>query len=136
NNSFTVLAFWVGSSMVSTTTPSSPRSQRIMFCSVIACSLDSYGSAPRSLRFSSRVAVVPRLPAARGPAVGASEPLADGGPAPAAADAQPHQGVPGLAAFQFVHHGADQHRAGGAERVAHRDGPAVDVQLLAGDIHV
>ena len=40
------------------------------------------------------------------------------------------------AAPQLVDHGRDEHRAGGAERVAHRDGAAVDVHVLLGQVQV
>src|ERR1700757_5087803 len=54
----------------------------------------------------------------------------------AAADAQRHHCAPGVAALQFVDHSAQDHRAGGTQRVTHRDGAAVDVELLVGDVQV
>src|SRR6266508_4562458 len=39
-------------------------------------------------------------------------------------------------ALEVVEHGADEHGAGGAERVAHRDRAAVDVELLVRDAQV
>src|SRR4029079_13305213 len=54
----------------------------------------------------------------------------------AAADAQGGQAPAKVAALQLVDQGAEDHRAGGAERVAHGDGAAVDVGLLVGDPHV
>ena len=35
-----------------------------------------------------------------------------------------------LAPLQLVEHGAEDHRAGRAQRMAHRDGAAVDVDLV------
>src|SRR5690349_9657942 len=59
-----------------------------------------------------------------------SDALDDGGNAHAAADAQGRHAVALLATLQLVDEGAEDHRAGGAERVAHGDGAAVDVGLL------
>src|SRR5215831_14236967 len=47
----------------------------------------------------------------------------------AGADAQRHQCGRKVASFQFVDHGTEDHRAGGAERMAHGDRPAVDVHF-------
>src|SRR5712691_10781038 len=58
-----------------------------------------------------------------------SHPLNDRRGAHAGADAQGHQRGREVAAFQFVEHGAEDHGAGGAERMAHGDGAAVDVDL-------
>ena len=62
--------------------------------------------------------------------VGGSEALDDGGDAHAAADAQGGEAVALVLALQFVDERAEDHRAGGAERVAQRDGAAVDVDLV------
>src|SRR4051794_37176383 len=51
-----------------------------------------------------------------------SNPLDDGRGAHAAADAQGHQRGLFVGALEFVEHGAEDHRAGGAERMAERDG--------------
>src|ERR1700730_897090 len=66
----------------------------------------------------------------------ALNPLDDGGHAHAAADAQRDQRATGVAALELVAHGAGDHRAGGAQRVAHRDGAAVDVELVVGNVEV
>src|SRR5690606_25061006 len=60
----------------------------------------------------------------------------DGGDAHAAADAQGGQAVALVLALQFVDEGAEDHRAGGAERVTQCDGAAVDVDLVQGQAHV
>ena len=54
------------------------------------------------------------------------------GAAHAAADAQRDQRATRVAALELVDHGAGDHRAGSAQRVADRDGAAVDVELLVG----
>ena len=36
-----------------------------------------------------------------------------------------------VAALELVEHGAEDHRAGGAERMAHGDRAAIDVDLVA-----
>src|SRR5271165_7035803 len=61
-------------------------------------------------------------------------PFDDGGGAHAAADAQRDQRGRFVAALEFVEHGAQNHRAGGAERMAERDRPAVDVDLGVVDV--
>src|SRR5689334_8257078 len=63
-------------------------------------------------------------------------PLDDGGDTHAAADAQRDQGATRVAALELVDHGACDHGAGGAQRVAHRDGATVDVELLVRDVQV
>src|SRR5579862_9066095 len=64
-----------------------------------------------------------------------SEALHDGRDAHAAAHAQRRQAVAQLAALEFVDQRAEDHRAGGAERMAHRDRAAVDVDDLVGQVH-
>src|SRR5688572_15828119 len=59
-----------------------------------------------------------------------SDSLDDGGDAHPAADAQGGQAVAQVAPLEFVDERAQDHGAGGAERVAHRDGATVDVDLL------
>src|ERR1035441_580847 len=66
----------------------------------------------------------------------ALNPLDDGGDTHAAADAQRDQRATRVAALELVDHGAGDHGAGSAQRVAHRDGAAVDVELLVGDVQV
>src|SRR6476661_4089010 len=63
-------------------------------------------------------------------------PLDDGGHAHTAADAQRDQGTSGATTLELVDHGSGDHGAGGAQRVAHRDGATVDVELLVGDVEV
>src|SRR5690606_7571006 len=62
--------------------------------------------------------------------------LDDRGNAHAAADAQGAQAALEVATLEFVEDDADDHGAGGAQRVAHRDGAAVDVGDLVRDAHV
>ena len=66
----------------------------------------------------------------------ASDAFDDGGDAHAAADAQRGQGALQVAALELVERGAEDHRAGRAERVPHGDGAAVDVHDLVRDLHV
>src|SRR5271168_3338910 len=66
----------------------------------------------------------------------ALNPYDDGGDTHAAADAQCDERATGVAALELVDHGAGDHRAGGTERVSHRDGAAVDVELLVRDVEV
>ncbi len=54
----------------------------------------------------------------------------EGRHAHAVADAQGDRGAAQVAALELVEHGGEQHRAGGAERVAQRDRAAVDVDLV------
>src|SRR5271157_3440257 len=63
-------------------------------------------------------------------------PLDDRRDTHAATNTQRDKRAPGVAALQLVDHGAENHRAGGTQRVAHRDGAAVDVELLVGDVQV
>src|ERR1700710_2913013 len=63
-------------------------------------------------------------------------PLDDRRDTHAAANTQRYQRAPGVAALQLVNHGAQNHRAGSTERMAHGDGTAVDVELLVGDVQV
>src|SRR3954447_24037137 len=67
---------------------------------------------------------------------GASDALDDGGDAHAAADAERGQAALQVAALELVDQRAEDHRAGGAQRVAHRDGAAVDVDLLVVQVEV
>ena len=53
-------------------------------------------------------------------------------PPPTQSVARPAQVAP----LELVDQGAEDHRAGRAERVAHRDRAAVDVGDLVGDAHV
>src|SRR5215211_4942160 len=66
--------------------------------------------------------------------LGKSHPLDDGGGAHAAADAQRHQRRRFVGALELVEHGAQNHRAGGAERMAERDRTAIDVDLGVVDV--
>src|SRR5919107_5330361 len=59
-----------------------------------------------------------------------SDSFDDGGDAHAAADAEGGQAVAQVAPLELVDERAQDHRAGGAQRVAHRDGATVDVPLL------
>jgi hypothetical protein len=53
---------------------------------------------------------------------------------PARADAQRDQRGFLVRALELVEHGAEDHAAGGAQRVAHGDGAAVHVHLLVRNI--
>src|SRR3954451_4705714 len=66
----------------------------------------------------------------------ASYALDDGGDAHPAADAERGEPVPEVPALELVDEGPDHHRAGGPERVAHRDGATVDVDLLVRHVEV
>src|SRR4051812_43649366 len=105
-----VLAPAVGSSRVSTTIPSSPF---------------SYFTA------ESVISVL-----VRHQWEGSSDELDDGGDAHAAADAERGQAALELTTLELVDQRAEDHRAGRTERVAHRDGTAVDVGDLRGDAEV
>src|SRR5699024_10636448 len=59
-----------------------------------------------------------------------SDPFDDRRDAHSATDAQGDESALEVAAFEFVEDGAQNHGTGGAERVAHGDGSAVDVDLL------
>src|SRR5690349_696075 len=73
----------------------------------------------------------------RKPVLGAeSDQLDDGGDPHAATDAERREAALEVAPLELVDEGAEDHRAGGAERVAHGDGAAVDVGDLRGDAHV
>src|SRR5947209_19834059 len=61
-------------------------------------------------------------------------PLNDGGDAHAAADAQRDQRATRVAALELVDHGAGDHGAGRAQRVAHRDGATVAVEDVVGNL--
>src|SRR5690242_21919260 len=63
-------------------------------------------------------------------------PLDDGRDTHAAADAERDQRASRVAPLELVDHGSGDHGAGGAERVTHRDGTAVDVELLVGNVQV
>src|SRR4051812_4313743 len=65
-----------------------------------------------------------------------SDELDDRGDPHPAADAQRGEAASEVAALELVDEGAEQHRAGRAEWVAHGDGAAVDVGDLVGDPHV
>src|ERR1700738_4866206 len=65
-----------------------------------------------------------------------SDAFDDRGDAHAAANTHADQCALELAAFQFVEHRRDQRSAGGSQRVAHRDGPADDVELLVRHVEV
>src|SRR3954465_3802341 len=60
--------------------------------------------------------------------------LDDRGCAHAAADAQRHQRGRLVRALEFVKHGAENHRTGGAKRMAERDRAAIDVDLRIVDV--
>src|SRR5690349_15234014 len=65
-----------------------------------------------------------------------SDQLDDRGDAHPAADAERGEAALLVAAGELVDEGAEDHRAGGAEGVAHGDGAAVDVGDLVGNAHV
>src|SRR5689334_14178476 len=65
-----------------------------------------------------------------------SDTLQDRGDAHAAADAQRGQAVTEVLALEFVHERAQDHAAGGAQRMAHGDRAAVDVDLVHVKAHV
>src|SRR4051794_14635062 len=65
-----------------------------------------------------------------------SDELDDGGDTHAAADAQRGEAPAQVAALELVDQGPEDHRAGRAERVAHRDRAAVDVGDLVTDVQV
>src|SRR6187200_3206485 len=106
-----LLADWFGSSSVSTTTPSSPFSQRIAVGSVMVFLV--------LLAFRAL-----------------SEPLDDGGDAHADADAERGEAVAERAPLDLVDQRAQDHAAGGAEGMAHGDGAAVHVHRGGVDLHV
>src|SRR5262245_41461906 len=60
--------------------------------------------------------------------------LDDGSGSHAAANAQRHQRRLLVGALELVEHGAEDHRAGGAERMAERNRAAVDVDLGIVDV--
>src|SRR3546814_11940163 len=66
----------------------------------------------------------------------ASDALDDDGGGHAAAGAHRDEAALEVAALELVEHGADEHRAGGADRVAEGHRAAVDVDLLAVDLEV
>src|ERR1700687_293692 len=61
-------------------------------------------------------------------------PLDDGRGAHAAADAQRDQRGRFVGALELVEHGTENHRTGGAERMAERDGAAIDIDLGVVDV--
>src|SRR6478672_624210 len=65
-----------------------------------------------------------------------SDQLDDRRDAHAAADAERGEAALLVATGELVDEGAEDHRAGGAEGVAHRDGPAVDVGDVVADAQV
>src|SRR6201999_1273710 len=65
-----------------------------------------------------------------------SDALHDRGDAHAAADAQRGQAVAQVLALELVDQRAQDHPAGGAERMAHGDGAAVDDDLVHVPAHV
>src|SRR4051794_28300428 len=107
------LALAVGSSRVRTTMPSSPRSH--------LTAESEFGSLMSLFR-------------SRGG--GRSDELDDGGDAHAAADAQRGQAALAVATLELVDEGAEDHRAGGTQRVTHGDRSSVDVGDLVADAHV
>src|SRR5690242_6789390 len=62
-----------------------------------------------------------------------SDHLDDGGDAHAAADAERGEAAAQVATAELVDEGAEDHRPGRAQRVAHGDRAAVDVGDLVGD---
>src|SRR3546814_18092285 len=66
----------------------------------------------------------------------ASDALDDDGGGHAAAGAHRDEAALEVAALELVEHGADEHRAGGADRVAEGHRAAVDVDLLAVDLEI
>src|SRR5271170_5098480 len=94
------------------TTPSSSRSQRIVFCSLI----------------------VRMTPVGRG--WGDLEALDDGGDAHAPADTQRGEAVATVAALELIDERAEDHAPGGTEWMPHGDGAPVDVDLLQIEIEV
>src|SRR3954454_17500990 len=64
---------------------------------------------------------------------GTSHPLDDGGGAHAGADAKRHECGIEVAPLQLVERDSEDHCAGGAERMAHGDGPAVDIDFAVVD---
>src|SRR5690606_20227509 len=67
---------------------------------------------------------------------GSSDSLDDSGHAHAAADTQRHQRTLRATTLELVDHGSGDHGAGGAQRVTHRDGATVDVELLVRDVQI
>src|SRR5919107_4411347 len=67
---------------------------------------------------------------------GGSDDLDDGGDAHAAADAERGEAAAQVATLELVDERAEDHRAGGAERVTHGDRAAVDVGDLVADVQV
>src|ERR1700748_3522087 len=65
-----------------------------------------------------------------------SDALHNRGDAHTAADAQRGQAVAPLLTLELVDQRAQDHAAGGAERVTHGDGAAVDVDLVHVEAHV
>src|SRR6185437_2051586 len=63
-------------------------------------------------------------------------PLDDRRDTHAAANTKRDERTPGVATLEFVDHGAQNHCAGGSQRVTHGDGAAVDVELLVGNVEV
>src|SRR3954451_1138327 len=107
--SFMVFADWFGSSRVRVTMPSASMSYLTALLSVI------WGF----LRW-----------------LGRSDELDDGGDAHAAADAERGEAAALALALQLVDERAQDDGAGGAQRVAHGDGAAVDVGDVVADPHV
>src|SRR3954470_13457477 len=64
---------------------------------------------------------------------GTSHPLDDGGSTHAGTDAKRHKRGIEVAPLQLVECNAEDHRAGGAERMPHGDGPAVDIDFAVVD---
>src|SRR5262245_8059994 len=60
----------------------------------------------------------------------ASDPFNDRRRSHANADAKRHQRGLKIAPFELVEHGTENHRTGCAERMAHRDRAAIDVDLV------
>src|SRR4051794_17950142 len=118
-----VLALRPGSSRVTTAMPSAS------FAHLTA-------GADDSLAVLTRPACSASSAGCRPPPSLMSDPLHDRGDPHAAAHAQGGQAPAQVAALQLVDEGAEDHRPGGAEGVAHGDRAAVDVGLLVGDPHV
>src|SRR5579871_5174820 len=117
-----------GISQVTSAMPSASVSSlkflKAKFLEVMCRSLDSLSAdAPGSL-----------LPSPLREGGAPSHPLDDGRGAHAAADTQRHQRGLLVGALELVEHGAQNHRAGSAERMAERDRAAIDIDLGIVDV--
>src|SRR4051794_22029420 len=113
-SSFMVFALEVGSSRVSTTMPSPSWSNRTALSRAVSRVVEPF---PR---------VVEPVETTFSPI---SDPLDHGRDPHAPTDAQGHEPVPEISPFELVDERAEQHRAGRAEGMPHRDRAAVDVDL-------